>query len=816
MLAGDQQVRCSTPKFVSRPASGFARPISRLRQPQPWKAPIPQQLSLRGLCKPVSLVARPTATAPSAVTLARSASARLRRRVDDAAAAATLSPADDDLAEGSRISVPAAHRQNSAAVAPLSPTKKQAPSHAETDGNLEGSATPASPASPRSAELALLCQGLSLYSSFECRGGVWAASKQLRAKVFEYIASMGYDRPAPSGSCHASSSSSQQQSGAWSAGDSATMDIPSEDPLRWLAEQEYVVGTVLLTCVNHSQGQGGGGGGGPTVGLGGAIPPSVHPMRYAASYVLSTFPQWGSSSAFADTWESQVRLITQVACPDRQRTFNVSSPSHGGTLTFSSAVECGNLSKVEAMPFGDTTVFQLWIEADPTADSRMWFRFTVKGYREGVPLCLRMMNLAAHDRLYQNGMRPSWVALPLMRSWRLVDNVKFAVSAAGEGQLSFFVTPSKSDLELHFAFCVPYGYNDLLCHILRWHRMVRTTTNGIRFEERVLCRTWDQRKIHLLIITNQKELAATGNHVPPTGLHRHESGNSPYATFHQGKRVVLISGRVHPGEVTASHAVHGMIFYLLSSDPVAEKLREHFMFFIVPMLNPDGVARGHTRLDQKGNNLNSMYREPVASAPPAVAALKNVVQHLHSHFAERFFLFLDFHSHVSREKAFVFGNHLHTTAQVWNLVFPRLIELHSEAFAYSTCRFGLAEMQAKEGSARVVFGDQLIHSYTVELTPFTSGELDTGDDPPCALSGSADIGRACLKALADYCGITHSKELRVVGYEHLYREARRESRTNFVGAKVVKVPTTPPESPLCATPSVRSRTPIRPASARTR
>ena len=63
--------------------------------------------------------------------------------------------------------------------------------------------------------------------------------------------------------------------------------------------------------------------------------------------------------------------------------------------------------------------------------------------------------------------------------------------------------------------------------------------------------------------------------------------------FHQ---VYFISSRVHPGEVPASFVLNGFLgFILRSTDPRAVLLRQLFVFKVVPMLNPDGVYKGHYR-----------------------------------------------------------------------------------------------------------------------------------------------------------------------------------------------------------------------------
>jgi len=75
--------------------------------------------------------------------------------------------------------------------------------------------------------------------------------------------------------------------------------------------------------------------------------------------------------------------------------------------------------------------------------------------------------------------------------------------------------------------------------------------------------------------------------------------------YKANKPVIFLSARVHPGEVPSSHVLNGILDFLSDDEnPCTMTLLNHFVVKIIPMLNPDGVARGHYRLDPLGNNLN--------------------------------------------------------------------------------------------------------------------------------------------------------------------------------------------------------------------
>lgn len=68
------------------------------------------------------------------------------------------------------------------------------------------------------------------------------------------------------------------------------------------------------------------------------------------------------------------------------------------------------------------------------------------------------------------------------------------------------------------------------------------------------------------------------------------------------KKVVLMVGRIHPGESNGSIVLWGLVRYLCSKE--ASYLRKTTVFVVVPMVNPDGVVLGNSRTGVLGKDLN--------------------------------------------------------------------------------------------------------------------------------------------------------------------------------------------------------------------
>lgn len=117
--------------------------------------------------------------------------------------------------------------------------------------------------------------------------------------------------------------------------------------------------------------------------------------------------------------------------------------------------------------------------------------------------------------------------------------------------------------------------------------------------------------------------------------------------------VVVLSSRVHPGEVNASWVTKGIIQYLTSEAKEAQILRRRLVFKIVPILNPDGVIHGNYRCNLSGVDLNRHWENPSAVKHPTTYAFKT---YMHELAKQRpILLYTDFHGHSTMKNFCLYG-----------------------------------------------------------------------------------------------------------------------------------------------------------------
>eukprot|EP00041_Stephanoeca_diplocostata_P012571 m.210457 g.210457 ORF g.210457 m.210457 type:complete len:988 (-) comp19009_c0_seq1:87-3050(-) len=112
--------------------------------------------------------------------------------------------------------------------------------------------------------------------------------------------------------------------------------------------------------------------------------------------------------------------------------------------------------------------------------------------------------------------------------------------------------------------------------------------------------------------TREEAIASVGEVWDMNTLHAGAAAAMPKAT-------VWVIGRQQPGAPQTSYFIEGLLRRLLDrDDPMARSLLHRANFFVVPMLNPDGVRRGNARANAAGIDLQKEWNEPSSDTSPEV------------------------------------------------------------------------------------------------------------------------------------------------------------------------------------------------------
>jgi murein tripeptide amidase MpaA len=236
---------------------------------------------------------------------------------------------------------------------------------------------------------------------------------------------------------------------------------------------------------------------------------------------------------------------------------------------------CFDSGAIEVVRLDEPTDIRLRLRKDNAADFHQWFHFRLMG-AAGSPV--RMVFENAASAAYPTGW-PDYrcVASYDRQTWFRVDGTRYE-----NGELIVEHTPGRDSI--YYAYFEPYSHER---HLDLLARVECSPYASVRN----LGSTVDGRDLDLVVV---------GDDAP-------------------GREPVWIIARQHPGETMAEWFVEGLLERLLDgADPVARKLREQALLYIVPNMNPDGAVRGNLRTNAAGRNLNREWRAPDPMASPEV------------------------------------------------------------------------------------------------------------------------------------------------------------------------------------------------------
>ncbi|KAG8440676.1 hypothetical protein GDO86_006430 [Hymenochirus boettgeri] len=394
-------------------------------------------------------------------------------------------------------------------------------------------------------------------------------------------------------------------------------------------------------------------------------------------------------------------------------------------LKFFSKFESGNLRKVIQLREFE---YDLIINADINTDQHnQWFYFEVSAMRQNIPYRFNVINCEKMNSQFNYGMQPVIYSVKdaicgknfWVRTGYDICYYKnqFCYRTSEEKKkrrryysLSFTLKFPHLDDVCYLAYHFPYTYTALMSHLELLQQ--RHNPKTIYFKQQTLCQTLGGNPCPLVTITAM-----------PTAKRKN------YCEEMRKRPYMVLTARVHPGESNASWVMKGTLEFLTSNDPIAEILREMFIFKIVPMLNPDGVINGNHRCSLNGEDLNRQWLSPKSNLQPTIYHLKGLLYYLKT-INRTPLIFCDYHGHSQRKNVFFYGCSIKET--LWQAgcvvdssillqdvayrTLPKILDKIAPAFSMANCSF-LVE-KARESTARVVVWHEfgVLRSYTMEST----------------------------------------------------------------------------------------------------
>ncbi len=270
-------------------------------------------------------------------------------------------------------------------------------------------------------------------------------------------------------------------------------------------------------------------------------------------------------------------------------------------MKISSSFDSGS---IEVVSLDDPQNIRLRLRADNAADFRQWFHFRL---HEAGGKPVRMVFENAADAAYPDG----WPDYRCVASYDRKNWFRVSGTSYENGELVVEHTPERDII--YYAYFEPYSHERHL-ELISWAEMSPYAT------VQNLGTTVEGRDLDVVVV------------------------GRPVA----GRKPVWIIARQHPGESMAEWFIEGLLKRLLdSAEPVARKIREHAVLYIVPNMNPDGAVRGNLRTNAAGRNLNREWRAPDPVMSPEVHLVRQAMEETGCE------LFLDIHGDESLPYVFL-------------------------------------------------------------------------------------------------------------------------------------------------------------------
>ena len=391
------------------------------------------------------------------------------------------------------------------------------------------------------------------------------------------------------------------------------------------------------------------------------------------------------------------------------------------TLIFESRFESGNL--LCAFRTSDENCYQLYLQNDTnTTGYIQWFFFRVSNTKKGRKVNFNIINMLRKTCVYNQGLKimtySTMAAAKENLGWHrdcynsiyypnnlFVYNNNNVSKKRNLHSLSFDYEFKYDNDTVYFANCIPYFYSTLMKELNKYElddekypffyrKTLTVTLGGNDLDMFTINSMYDilQNGIKSIITQKSKNYLYMKNR---------EENNSNSSQVLDERKAVVIIGRQHPGETVGSYVVKGIVDFLMGDSEEAKKLREIYVFKIVPMMNPDGVLVGNSRTSFAGCDLNRRWGKPNEIIHPEIYSTKQMILKLSNQ--RKIAFILDCHGHFGTFNSLFYCNYKDNKRTC--KLFPYICSKLSKIINFQQCSFSMPRY--KINTERIVLFNEL-------------------------------------------------------------------------------------------------------------
>ena len=375
------------------------------------------------------------------------------------------------------------------------------------------------------------------------------------------------------------------------------------------------------------------------------------------------------------------------------------------TLIFESRFESGNL--LCAFRTEDENSYQLYLQNDTnTTGYIQWFFFRVSNTKKGRKVNFNIINMLRKKCIYNHGLKimtySTMAAIKENLGWHrdcynsiyYVNNLYVYNTNSDKKRnlhsLSFDYEFQYDNDTVYFANCLPYFYSTLMKELNHYEL---NEEKYPYFHRKTLSTTLGGNDLDMFTINSMYDIyknGVTSVIMPKTNNYlsiknNYENNNINNSQIIDERKAVVLIGRQHPGETVGSYVIKGCIDFLMGNSEEAKKLREIYLFKIVPMMNPDGVLVGNSRTSFAGCDLNRRWGKPNEIIHPEIFHTKQMITKLSTQRNIAFVI--DCHGHFGTFNSLFYCNYKDNKRAC--KLFPYICSRLSKIISFQQCTFSM-------------------------------------------------------------------------------------------------------------------------------